>query len=106
MHVLAPDLLEEVRQLPLYATIGGTVVGLVDHRGRLDSANWAQSNGPLLNWAVAGTVFLGMLVQFLLERRRRRRERKAAENKKKPKPKPAPPPPEEPPEPWWKAQLP
>jgi hypothetical protein len=46
---------------------------LLDRWGKLDSVAWAQANAPLLNWACAALTVVGVLVQFLLERRRRRR---------------------------------
>ena len=40
---------------------------------------WTEANGPLLNWGCASLVVLGVLIQFLLERRRHRRAEAAAE---------------------------
>jgi hypothetical protein len=68
-----------------------------------DVIGWTGANGPLLNWASGAVAVLGMLVQFLLERRRRRKKREAAfkaAERAKPKPKPQPPPPT-PQWSWW-----
>ena len=52
---------------------------LLDRLQRLDSVAWTQKNGPLLNWGCASLIVMGVLVQFLLERRRQHKARAAAE---------------------------
>ena len=44
-----------------------------------DSVAWTRKNAPLLNWACAALVVLGILVQFLLDRRRQRKAQANAE---------------------------
>jgi hypothetical protein len=74
--------------------MGYGLLSLLDRLGKLGSVAFAERNAPLLNWACAAGTVLGLLAQFLLERRRRRLQaRKAA----------APPDPEA--EPWWKRPL-
>jgi hypothetical protein len=58
-----------------------------------NSVNWADKNGPLLNWACASLIVTGVLVQFLLERWRRRRSVRVVEKKETVPPAPPAPPP-------------
>lgn len=75
-----------------------SALALLDRLRIVDSVAWSTKYGPLLNWGCAALIVLGILVQFLLERRRRRRAEAAAE----PEPAPPPPPPAKPaPEGWW-----
>jgi len=72
-------------------------LSLLDRLGTLNAVPWADANVVLLNWLGGSAVILGVLTQFLLERRRLRkiREReekakqKAAEEQEKKKSKPA-----------------
>ena len=54
---------------------------LLDRLGTLNAAVWADGHAVLLNWLCGSTLILGVLTQFLLERRRlnkiRQREEKA-----------------------------
>ena len=94
------------------------VVSLLDKLGQLNSVTWAERNGPLINWGVIGGTVLGVLAQFLLDRRRHRKAENAKKKseKKEEKPAAAPPPaqapapppstpPPPPKEPWWKIPL-
>jgi hypothetical protein len=59
-----------------------------------NSVAWTRENGPLLDWGCASLIVMGVLVQFLLERRGKSKKRAAEE------PEPvvlAPPPPPPPP---------
>lgn len=47
-----------------------SALALLDRLHRVDSVAWAQKKGPLLNWGCASLIVVGVLVQFLLERRR------------------------------------
>ena len=75
----------------------------------LDVVAWAGRNGPLLNWACAVLTVLGILVQFLMQRRSARvqhekaeqKEKAAKESEAKRKAPPPAPPPEPPPQSWW-----
>lgn len=58
-----------------------------------DSVAWTTKNGPLLNWGCAAVVVLGVVVQFVLDRRRQRKAQAAAEPTPEPVPAPPPPPP-------------
>jgi hypothetical protein len=44
-----------------------------------NSVEWTRKNGPLLNWGCASLVVMGVLIQFLLERRRYRKGLREAE---------------------------
>jgi MFS family permease len=67
---------------------------LLERFAKLDVVTLAKNQAVGLNWTCAGLTLLGMLVQFLLERRRKRPAPKARE-----RPKPAPRKREEPPPP-------
>jgi MFS family permease len=72
----------------LTATVGTLLVGycglcLLDRLGTLNAVAWADANGVLLNWLSASGITLGVLTQFLLERRRLRRKREREEAVKK-----------------------
>ena len=45
---------------------------LADRLGHLDAAAWAARHALLLNWACGAAAVLGLVVQFLLDRRRQR----------------------------------
>jgi len=129
-HLVAPDLGQ-----PLVAFVVGGLVGvflyrfwitalasltgtlligysglcLAERLGKLNSVAFVERNGPLLNWGCASWAVLGILVQFLLERRRRRKQgeraraRKVAEERARAVPSHLFfPPPKPPPVPWWK----
>jgi MFS family permease len=89
--------------MALTSLLGTLLVGycglcLLDRLGTLDSVRWAAANAVLLNWLCGSGAILGVLTQFLLERRRARKKReqeekarqKAAEDEEKKKNKPAP----------------
>jgi hypothetical protein len=66
-------------------------LALCDRLHMVDSVAWTGKNGPLLSWGCASLIALGILVQFLLERRRHRKAEPAIQ----PEPEPvvaAPPP--------------
>lgn len=50
-----------------------SALALCDRLHMVDGIAWTRENGPLLNWGCAALIVLGVLVQFLLERRRQRR---------------------------------
>jgi hypothetical protein len=56
---------------------------LLDRIGTLNSVQWADSNAVLLNWLCGSGAILGVLSQFLLERRRLRKKREKEEAVKK-----------------------
>jgi hypothetical protein len=56
-----------------------SALALFDRLHMVDSVAWTRKNGPLLNWGCAALIVLGILVQFLLERRRHRKPEPAAE---------------------------
>jgi MFS family permease len=88
--------------MALTSLVGTLLMGycalcLLDRLGTLNAVTWAEGRGQLLNWLVGAGTVLGVLTQFLTERRRarkkREREEKAkqkaaeeAEKKKQPKP--------------------
>lgn len=72
----------------LTSTVGTLLMGycslcLLDRLGTLKCAAWADANGVLLNWLCGSGIILGVLTQFLLERRRNRKKREKEEAKKK-----------------------
>jgi hypothetical protein len=72
--------------------------------GKINTVAWAEKNGPLLDWCLATLAVLGLMAQFLLERRRQRKKNAPPA----PQAAPAPPPPPAPPAPppvWWKRIL-
>jgi hypothetical protein len=62
-----------------YATLS-----LLDKLGKLQCVPWADRHAPLLNWGIFVLTLLGVLVQFLLERRRRRKAGKKSDKGKPP----------------------
>jgi hypothetical protein len=50
---------------------------------KLDPVEWTGRHSGWLNWAFAGVVFVGWVVQFLMERRRTRAEAKKQEEEEK-----------------------
>jgi len=102
----------------LTSTLGALLVGycalsLLDRLGILNAGPWADGHAVLLNWLCGSGSTVGVLAQFLLERRRLRKQRereeaarqkaadeaakkKAADEAAKKKSK-APPPPKK----WW-----
>ena len=90
--------------MTLTSTFGTLLVGycalcLLDRLGTLDVVPWANGNAVLLNWLCACGIVMGVLTQFLLERRRIHKQKakeeaarqKAAEEAEKKKQKPPPP---------------
>jgi len=75
-----------------------SALALLDRLHIVDSVAWTDKNGPLLNWGCGALVVLGILVQFLLERRRQRKKEAAAEPEPEPivVAPPLPPPPAKP----------
>jgi hypothetical protein len=80
-------------------SLGGTLLiaysslCLLDRYKVVDATAWSGRNGPLLNWACGAAAIMGILVQFLLERRRKRKAAKAkaaAEREEEPPPRPRP----------------
>ncbi len=51
-----------------------SALALLDNLGLIQSVPWTKQNGPLLNWGCASLIVMGVLVQFLLERRGKRKE--------------------------------
>jgi hypothetical protein len=45
------------------------ILSLLDICGLFDSVDFSTRNAPLLNWSVAGVVALGIVVQFVFDRR-------------------------------------
>jgi hypothetical protein len=81
-----------------------SALALLDRLHMVDSVAWTRKYGPLLNWGCAALIVLGILVQFLLERRQQRTAEPAAEPEPEPEPKPvvaAPPPPNPPSKGVW-----
>jgi hypothetical protein len=76
---------------------------LLDRFAKIDTPTWAAGHMPLLNWACGACTVLGLLMQFLLERRRKRAEKKRAEAKAKAEEEARrpPPPPKPAPKPWY-----
>jgi hypothetical protein len=73
----------------LTSTVGTLLVGycglcLLDRLGTLKAPAWADGHAVLLNWLCGSGIVLGVLTQFLLERRRlrKRKEREEAAKKK------------------------
>jgi hypothetical protein len=56
-----------------------SALALFDQLNMVDSVAWTRKNGPLLNWGLAALIVMGILVQFLLDRRRKRKPKEAAE---------------------------
>jgi hypothetical protein len=75
-----------------------SALALLDRLHIVDSVAWTGKNGPILNWGFAALVVLGILVQFLLERRRQRKAEPVAEPEPEPimVAPPLPPPPAKP----------
>lgn len=48
-----------------------STLALLDRLHIVDSVAWTSKNGPLLNWGCSALIGLGLLVQFLLERRKK-----------------------------------
>src|SRR5262245_26350969 len=63
--------------------IGYSSLLLAERFGKLNTGDWADVNSAWLNWAVAGAVLLGWVVQFVLERRRILMEIKRQEEEEK-----------------------
>ena len=51
-----------------------SVVTLMNSPGKFDSVAWATQNAPLVNWAMIGCTVLGILTQFILDRRRAKKK--------------------------------
>ncbi|HZV06984.1 MAG TPA: hypothetical protein VE999_18015 [Gemmataceae bacterium] len=78
-----------------------SALALSDRLRIVDSVAWTTKNGPLLNWGCAALIVLGILVQFLMERRRHRKSEAPAEPE--PVVAPPPPPPAKPAPTGWRA---
>lgn len=50
-----------------------SALALLDRLHMVDSVAWTRKNGPLLNWGCGALIVLGIVVQFILERRRLRK---------------------------------
>ena len=73
-----------VWMMALTSILGTLLVGysslcLADKLGKLDAVGWAEKHTGLLNWGCAGLAGLGLLVQFILDRRQARKEWEQAE---------------------------
>ena len=73
-----------------------SALALFDRLHMVDSVAWTRKYGPLLNWGCAALMVLGILVQFLLERRGRRKAEPVAEAELEPEPVEVAPPPAKP----------
>ncbi len=68
-------------------SLGGTLLiaysslCLLDRFRLVNAPAWSGRNGPLLNWACGAAAVLGIVLQFLLERRRKRKEKAAKQAK-------------------------
>jgi hypothetical protein len=72
----------------LTSTVGTLLVGycalcLLDRLGTLKAPAWADGHAVLLNWLCGSGIVLGVLTQFLLERRRLRKKKEREEAAKK-----------------------
>lgn len=70
--------------MALTSTVGALLVGycalsLLDRLGTLNAVPWADAHALLLNWLCGGGAVLGVLAQFVLERRRLRKKREREE---------------------------
>jgi hypothetical protein len=72
---------------------------LLDRFKVVDALAWSGRNGPLLNWGCGAAAIMGILVQFLLERRRKRKIQAAKAKAKEQEEEPPPPPPKPKPKP-------
>ena len=77
-----------------------SALALLDRLHIVNSVAWTQKHAPLLNWGCASLVVMGVLVQFLLERRRRRAAEPIMEAEPAVIAMPAPPPPPPPRSAW------
>ena len=50
--------------------MGYSIVSLLERPGKFDSVAWATQNAPLINWTLIVCTVLGILTQFILDRRR------------------------------------
>jgi hypothetical protein len=50
--------------------MGYSIVSLLNRPEKFDSVTWATQNAPLINWTLIGCTVLGILTQFILDRRR------------------------------------
>lgn len=73
-----------------------SALALLDRLHRVDSVAWTGNNGPLLNWGCGTLIVLGILVQFLLERRRQRKLQSSGPEAELVEEAPPPPPPAKP----------
>ena len=62
-----------------------SVVTLMNSPGKFDSVEWATQNAPLVNWAMIGSTVLGILAQFILDRRSAKNKILAQDKKAKEK---------------------
>jgi uncharacterized membrane protein YdcZ (DUF606 family) len=82
--------------------IAYSILGLLSKCRLFDVVAWADQQTPLLTWACGALAVLGLLAQFLLERRRQRRQHeKDADDKEAEGQAHQPPPPAPRPKGWW-----
>ena len=55
-----------------------STLSLANYGGAFDSIPWSDERTQLLNWVCGILAFLGLMIQFLMERGRTRRERDEA----------------------------
>jgi MFS family permease len=77
-------LLFRVWTMVLTSLAGSVLMGysglcLADRLGKLDAVAWSGERGPMLTWACGGAALMGVLVQFVLDRRRVQEERRRLE---------------------------
>jgi hypothetical protein len=63
-------------------TVHGGIL-LADRLGKIHAVEWTTRRQTLLDWAAAGAVLLGVLAQWLLERRRARLKREQEEEQQR-----------------------
>lgn len=68
-----------------------SALALLGRLHMVDSVAWTHKYGPLLNWGCASLIVLGIVVQFVLERRQRKKEAQPEVVEAVPLPPPPPP---------------
>src|SRR5262249_59968726 len=61
-------------------------LSLLDAVGWVEAVSWAGRNAPLLDWGMGAFILLGVVAQFVLERRRRNRKLAAKAKRRKEEP--------------------
>jgi hypothetical protein len=86
--------------IAIFSSLVGTLLmaysalALLDRLRLMDSSVvWARQNGPLLNWGCASLIVMGVLVQFLLDRRGKRKDKEEPAEELEPVAVAPPPPP-------------